>query len=184
MEIILQHAKMKKKKYYLYDNFDDSFTKAFHELKGRHYKKENYWVFPIQNILPSDTNFTDLGKSNVPETTTDVPETISYVPETISDVPETITDVPETKTVVPETITNVPETTTDVPETITDIPETITDVPPTITDVPETTTDVPETKTVEPNQLKHDFLQKYLYNPPIEMFHFVKPYTMIAVSST
>jgi len=142
MVIILQHAKMKKKKYYLYDNFDDSFTKAFHELKGRHYKKENYWVFPIQNILPSDTNFTDLGKSNVPETTTDVPETI------------------------------------------TDIPETITDVPPTITDVPETTTDVPETKTVEPNQLKHDFLQKYLYNPPIEMFHFVKPYTMIAVSST
>ena len=149
MEIILQHAKMKKKKYYLYDNFDDSFTKAFHELKGRHYKKENYWVFPIQNILPSDKNFTDLGKSNVPETTTDIPET-----------------------------------TTDIPETTTDIPETTTDIPETTTDIPETTTDIPETTTIEPNHFEHAFLQKYLYNPPIEMFHFVKPYTMIAVSST
>jgi hypothetical protein len=156
MEIILQHAKMKKKKYYLYDNFDESFTKAFHELKGRHYKKENYWVFPIENILPSDKNFTDLGKSNVPETTIDVPETT----------------------------TDVPEITIDVPETTTDVPETTTDVPETTTDVAEITIDVPETTTLDQNQLKHDCLQKYLYNPPIEMFHFVKPYTMIAVSST
>ena len=184
MEIILQHAKMKKKKYYLYDNFDESFTKAFHELKGRHYKKENYWVFPIENILPSDKNFTDLGKSNVPQTTTDVPQTTTDVPEITIDVPEITIDVPETTTDVPEITIDVPETKTDVPEITIDVPETKTDVPETKTDVPETKTDVPETKTVEPNQLKHDCLQKYLYNPPIEMFHFVKPYTMIAVSST
>ena len=116
MEIILQHAKMKKKKYYLYDNFDKSLTKAFHELKGRYYKKENYWVFAVQNILPIEKNVTNVGKSN------DIPPTTSI-------------------------------------------------------------DDIPPTTSAESTHVEHVLPPKYLYNPPTEMFHFVKPYTVIVVSS-
>ena len=125
MEIILQHAKMKKKKYYLYDNFDKSLTKAFHELKGRYYKKENYWVFAVQNILPIEKNVTNVGKSN------DIPPTTS------------------------------------------------------IDDIPPTTSidDIPPTTSAESTHVEHVLPPKYLYNPPTEMFHFVKPYTVIVVSS-
>ena len=53
MEILKKFGIIKKKNYYLYDNFDDTMTVDFRKLKGRYYKKTNHWVFPleIENIL-------------------------------------------------------------------------------------------------------------------------------------
>ena len=61
MEILKNFGVIKKKNYYLYDNFDDTMTTDFRKLKGRYYKKTNHWVFPleIENILLEKTQFID-----------------------------------------------------------------------------------------------------------------------------
>lgn len=57
MEILKNFGVIKKKNYYLYDNFDDTMITDFRKLKGRYYKKTNHWVFPleIENILLEKT---------------------------------------------------------------------------------------------------------------------------------
>ena len=57
MEILQEHAVLKNKKYYLYlENNKVKVNKtAFHKLKGRYYKKNNYWVFPENCLSSNDT---------------------------------------------------------------------------------------------------------------------------------
>lgn len=61
MEILKNFGVIKKKNYYLYDNFDDTMTTDFRKLKGRYYKKTNHWVFPleIENIILEETQSID-----------------------------------------------------------------------------------------------------------------------------
>ena len=47
MEIINHFGIVKRKHTYLYTNFNDTMNEDFRKLKGRFYKKPNYWVFPF-----------------------------------------------------------------------------------------------------------------------------------------
>ena len=47
METINHFGIVKKKHTYLYNNFNDTMNEDFRKLKGRFYKKTNYWVFPF-----------------------------------------------------------------------------------------------------------------------------------------
>ena len=57
METINHFGIVKKKHTYLYNNFNDTMNEDFRKLKGRFYKKTNYWVFPFvkgENVEEND----------------------------------------------------------------------------------------------------------------------------------
>lgn len=51
MEIILKYGIIKKNQLCLYEHFDDTLTNEFRSLKGRYYKKNNFWSFPRDKII-------------------------------------------------------------------------------------------------------------------------------------
>ena len=61
METINHFGIVKKKHTYLYNNFNDTMNEDFRKLKGRFYKKTNYWVFPFvkgENVEGNDNTRT------------------------------------------------------------------------------------------------------------------------------
>ena len=62
MENIKSYGILKKNHYYLHDNFDKSMEEEFRKLKGRFYKKKNYWIFPVKTILLSEE---DINQKNI-----------------------------------------------------------------------------------------------------------------------
>jgi len=50
MEIIQKYGVLKNNHFCLYDNFNDTMEVEFRKLKGRYYKKNNFWSFPKDNI--------------------------------------------------------------------------------------------------------------------------------------
>jgi hypothetical protein len=92
MEIIRKYGVMKNNQFCLYDNFDESMTIEFRKLKGKYYKKNNFWSFPKKNIFSEDDDSIEKQENIVTNVTNENNVCLNENQNNFLDINESITN--------------------------------------------------------------------------------------------